>query len=123
MNIKLKFFLLLAVAVYFYSVVFLLKKQKLQLKYSLIWGLAGIVMLFIALFPNGIIKIIHKLGIIDTNVGILAIVLFLLMLIIMSLSSTVSKLDAQNKKLAQQIALMEYRLRNLEAKKQEVENV
>ena len=36
------------------------------------------------------------------------------MLILMSLSSVVSKLDAQNKKLIQKVALIEYRLRYLE---------
>ncbi len=82
-------------------------------------------MLFIAMFPDLAINIIHKLGIIDTNIGILAIVLFLLMLIVMSLSSIVSKLDVQNKKLVQKIALMEYRLRNLEDenKRKGTENV
>lgn len=125
MNIKLRFFLLLAIFIYFLSVIFLLKNRKLQLKYSLLWGMAGIFMLFIAMFPDLAINIIHKLGIIDTNIGILAIVLFLLMLIVMSLSSIVSKLDVQNKKLVQKIALMEYRLRNLEDenKRKGTENV
>lgn len=125
MNIKLRFFLLLAIFIYFLSVIFLLKNRNLQLKYSLLWGVAGIFMFFIALFPDLAINIIHKLGIIDTNIGILAIVLFLLMLIVMSLSSIVSKLDVQNKKLVQKIALMEYRLRILEDenKRKGTENV
>ena len=113
-NIRLKFFLLLAIVIYFYSIIFLEKKQKLQLRYSLIWGIAGIVMFFITLFPDWMVGIIQKIGIIDTNIGLLAIVIFLLMLILMSLSSVVSTLDAQNKKLIQKVALIEYRLRYLE---------
>lgn len=116
MNRTLRFFLLAAIFIYFFSVIFLLKKQKLQLKYSLMWGIAGIVMLMMVIFPDFIIGLIHLIGIIDTNVGILAIALFILMLISISLTSIVSKLNMQNKRLIQTVALMEYRIRVLEEK-------
>lgn len=118
MNITLRFFLLIAIFIYFFSVIFLLKKKTLQLKYSLMWGIAGIVMLIMVIAPDFIIRTIHLLGIIDTNVGILAIALFILMLISISLTSIVSKLNLQNKKLIQSVALMEYRIRILEETKE-----
>lgn len=68
------------------------------------------------IFPDFIIGLIHLIGIIDTNVGILAIALFILMLISISLTSIVSKLNMQNKRLIQTVALMEYRIRVLEEK-------
>lgn len=80
------------------------------------WGIAGIVMLMMVIFPDFIIGLIHLIGIIDTNVGILAIALFILMLISISLTSIVSKLNMQNKRLIQTVALMEYRIRVLEEK-------
>lgn len=118
MNMTLRFFLLTAIFIYFFCVIFLLKKKTLQLKYSLMWGIAGIIMLMMVVAPGFIIKIIHLLGIIDTNVGILAIALFILMLISISLTSIVSKLNLQNKKLIQSVALMEYRIRILEETKE-----
>jgi hypothetical protein len=86
------------------------------LKYTLLWLLAGVVMLIIICIPEAIIKLTRAIGVIDTNIGILAIVIFMLIVILMSITSIVSKIDEKNKKLVQTIALLEYKVLELEKK-------
>lgn len=106
--------ILLAVAVYFALVFHLLKKKSLNLKYTLLWLLSGIIMLILAIFPQILDLFSELLGIYEPTNALFAIISFCIIIILMSLTAIVSKLNEKNKRLIQSFALLEKRLRKLE---------
>lgn len=114
MNIVLQISLLLGIFLYFNILIYLIKKKKLNLKYSLLWIFSGLAMLFIAIFPNVMISIIKLLGIVDITNGLFLLVLFFVIVILMSITAIVSKMKEKNKELVQQCAMLEKRVRELE---------
>lgn len=122
MNSILRATLFFAVLLYFLWIFILLKKKSLQLKYTLLWLLFGLVMLIILINPQFFISLIRKIGILDTNIGALAAVLFMVIVILMSFTSVISILDEKNKRLVQHVALLEKRIRELEIVKKRGDN-
>ncbi len=114
MNIKLRIVLFLALILYYAIIVSLLREKKLALKYTLLWLITGIVMLLCLIFPEGLEKLLHMIGIIDLTNGLFAVVLFLLIIISASLTSIVSRFNNRLRQLIQQCALYEKRIRELE---------
>lgn len=114
MNSTLRLSLILGLIIYFMILVQLIKKNKLDLKYTLLWLFSGIVLLLIAIFPNIIIFIIKFLGIVELTNGLFLLVIFFILIIMMSITGIVSKMKNDNRKLIQKNALLEKRVRKLE---------
>lgn len=114
MNIVLRISLLIGILFYFNILTYLIKKKRLNLKYSLLWIFSGLGMLFIAVFPNVMISVIKLLGIIDITNGLFLLALFFVIVILMSITAIVSKMKEKNKELVQQCAMLEKRVRQLE---------
>lgn len=114
MPITLKCLLFLAILFYFIWMYRLLKANKLNLKYSLMWLFSGILLLLITVFIDYFEKILHFVGIAEGMNGLFAIAIFLILLMLMVLTSVVSQMSNKNKVLAQKCALMEKRIRDLE---------
>lgn len=106
--------LIIAIIIYFIIVVKLLKKRQLSLKYSLLWFLMGFVMLFLVLFPHVLEKLCHLVGFVDTMNGLFTFVLAFVMILLMALTSIVSKQSEKIKSLVQDNAFLEKRLRDIE---------
>lgn len=111
--------MLIAVAVYFALVFHLLKKKALNLKYTLLWLLSGIIMLVLAIFPQILDFFANLVGIYEPTNALFAVVFFCVIIILMSLTAIVSKLNEKSKRLIQSIALLEKRVRRLEEQKYE----
>ena len=106
--------LIVGILIYLGVIVVLLKKQKLNLRYALTWLLMAFVMLLVAVFPQIITAISRLLGVAsDVNTVFVLQGLFVL-LILLSLTSIVSKQTNRIRKLAQTQALLEKRVRELE---------
>ncbi len=114
MNIYLRITLIVAVLIYFVCIVWLLKKRKLELQYTLFWLAGGVVMLLIVIFPDLFMRLMRKFGVVDAINGIFAAVLFIILIILMSMTSIVSKLNSNIRGLTQKCALNEKRIRELE---------
>lgn len=108
--------LLVGVLVYLLVIMFLMRKGKMNLKYSLVWLLSGVVMLICAIFPMSIRWAARLFGVYsEVNVVFFIGVCFLLV-IILSLTSIVSLLSERLRALTQTQALLEKRVRELEQK-------
>ena len=106
--------LIVGILIYLGVIVVLLKKQKLNLRYALTWLLMAFVMLLVAVFPQIITAISRLLGVAsDVNTVFVLQGLFVL-LILLSLTSIVSKQTNRIRKLAQTQALLEKRVRERE---------
>ncbi|WP_195270808.1 DUF2304 domain-containing protein [Eubacterium sp. 1001713B170207_170306_E7] len=114
MSLNLRVFLIVGVLIYLFIIVHLLRKKDLNLKYSLIWLLTGLIMLIVSFFPEIIYKLSNIIGIYDvTNTVFMVEGLFVLM-ILLSITSIVSHLNERNRKLVQKYALLEKKLYDLE---------
>lgn len=116
MSLVLKASLSLGIMVYFIFIILFLRKKALNLKYTILWILSGIIMLVVVIWP-GVVQFFSDLfGIKTLSNTVFALALFFLIIIVMSLSSIVSKLNDKLKRSTQYVALLEQRVRQLEKK-------
>lgn len=114
MNEYLRIALLVGIAVYFVCIFFLLKKNSLNLKYTLLWIFLGVVFLLVVIFPVILQAPMRMIGVVEWTNGLFALLLLILMIIDMSVTAIVSKLNERMRKLVQKCAIYEERIRKLE---------
>lgn len=113
---KLQIISLLAIAVYYFVLFYLLKKKSLSLKYTLLWLFSGLVMLVFVLFPGLLTWFSTFVGIgVPTN-ALFAVISFCAIMLLISLTSIVSRQTERIKSLTQTIAMLEKRIKELERK-------
>lgn len=110
----LKVVLIIGVMAYFVMLFMFLKKKELELKYTLLWMVAGAVLGVMVIWPYTLTWFIHLLGITDNMNGLFILCIAFLMMILMSITSIVSKQAQKIKNLTQTISKMEKRIRELE---------
>lgn len=114
MNSILQIALIVAIALYFFCLFSLLRRNKVTLKYILLWLFTGIVMLAVAMFPVLMEIPLHWLGVVEFTNGLFALLLFFLIIIVMSLTTILSDLSEKQRVMAQKMAIYEKKIRNLE---------
>lgn len=114
----LRIVLIIAVISYFIIILMFLKKKALALKYTLLWLAAGVVLGIMIIWPYTLTWFIHLLGITDNMNGLFILCIAFLMMILMSITSIVSKQTEKIKNLTQSISKMEKRIRELETKQE-----
>ena len=115
----LRILLLIGVAVYLFVILWLMKKQKLLVRYSIIWLFSAAVLALFAVFPYIVLVLRDLTKIVTPSNLIFIMAIAFLLLISLCLTSIVSGLSEKIKKLAQQNALLERRVRELEEKREE----
>lgn len=83
----------------------LIRRDKLQERYSVVWLLAGAGMLAGAAFPGLLELVADAMGVRDTNVALFSIVLLLLLGLALNFSVIMSRQSAQITRLAQERAI------------------
>ncbi len=83
----------------------LIRRDRLQERYSVIWFVAGLGMLAGAAFPGLLEFLADLMGVRDTNVALFSIVLLLLLGLALNFSVIMSRQAAQITRLAQERAL------------------
>lgn len=111
---RLRVLLLIVVCIYFIMVFCLLRRKTLNLKYTLLWLASGSVMLILALFPQLLQSFASLVGIYDPMNALFSLIIFCILIILMSLTAIVSKLNRKTKTLIQALALLEKRVRDSE---------
>lgn len=114
---NLRVVLVIAVIAYFVIILMFLKNKALSLKYSLLWLLAGVVLGVLVIWPHLLALFIQSLGIVDNMNGLFILCIAFIIMILMSLTSIVSKQAEKIKNLTQTISKMEKRIRELEESK------
>ena len=108
--------LIIAVACYFIIILYFLKQRALNLKYTLLWLLAGTVMGILVIFPKLLVYVIHILGIEDNMNGLFVICIAFMLMILMALTSIASRQNMKIRALVQEIGILDKRIRELEKK-------
>lgn len=114
MVFSLRVVLLLGSVGLFAFILYLIKKGKLEIKYSIIWMAFSAAMLLFAIFPYFVLILGDIAGVLDpVNFIFLSQIVFIL-LILLSVSAVISGFSQKIKKLAQANAFLERRVRELE---------
>lgn len=104
----------IAVICYFIIILYYLKRKMLELKYTLIWLAAGVVMGVMLIFPRLLEWFRGVLGI-ESNMNALYILCFaFIIMILMTLTSIVSRQMLKIRILIQEVSMLEKRVRELE---------
>ena len=112
--IRLKTTLIIAVVMFFVIVIILLRNRRLEMKYTLLWLLTGVVLSIMIAFPESLRILLDFIGIVDNMNGLFILVIAFLIIILMSLTSIVSKHSNRVNRLIEENALLEKRVRDLE---------
>lgn len=115
---KLKVTMLIVIALFFIGVLRLLKRHRLQLRYTLLWLFCTFLLFLLILFPQAMTWIGRLVGIQTTMNTLYIFLIGFLIILSLSLTSIVSIQMKEIKTLDQNIALNERRIRNLEEKLQ-----
>lgn len=105
-----------AVIIYFVLVLRYLKNKMLELKYTLIWLFAGVVMGIMVFFPELLVKFVHLLGIESNMNGLFILAIAFVILILMTMTSIISRSSVKIRSLIQEIGILEKKVRELENK-------
>ncbi len=87
----------------------LIRRDRLQERYSVVWFVAGLGMLAGAAFPGLLELVADAMGVRDTNVALFSIVLLFLLGLALNFSAIMSRQAAQITRLAQERALEKVR--------------
>ena len=115
-EMRLQYLLIIGTVVLFGLIIRLIRRDKIEVKYAIIWLIFSLVMIIFSLFP----QIVFILGDITrvinpVNFVFLTQIIFIL-LILLSVSAVISGFSKKIKRLAQANALLEKRVRRLEEK-------
>ncbi|HEX6228843.1 MAG TPA: DUF2304 domain-containing protein [Solirubrobacterales bacterium] len=83
----------------------LIRRDRLQERYSVVWFVAGLGMLAGAAFPGLLGVVADAMGVRDTNVALFSIILLLLLGLALNFSVIMSRQSAQITRLAQERAI------------------
>lgn len=119
--IMLRITLILGMLLYFALILFFLKKKSLLLKYTLLWIFAGIVLSIMIVFPGLLRWIKGLLGIEDNMNSLFVLIIGFVVIILMALTSIVSRQADKIRVLIQTNAILEKRVRELERTSNNIE--
>lgn len=110
----LRILLIIGAIVYLGIILFLLKRKKLNVQYSIIWLASAVVLILFALFPY-ILAVLRDITGIEVVANLVYMLLFMfVILLLLSLSTIVTGFATKIKRLTQTQALLEKRIRELE---------
>lgn len=116
MNKILQIFLITCLTLFLIIIIRFIVKKRLNLKYSLVWLFADIVMLIVTIFPQIVYFIGELIGIAAPVNTIFLFGGIFMILIILTLTFIVSNMNNRIYKMTQSIALLEKRIREMEKK-------
>jgi hypothetical protein len=108
---RLTFVAAVAVVLVLAVILELIRRHRLQERYALLWILTGGVMLFFALWRSALDQFAELVGVAYPPSALFMVAGLFVFVVLLHFSTVLSKLSEQNKTLAQQIALLEQRLR------------
>ena len=106
--------LMIAICCYFILILVFLKRKSLELKYTLLWLFAGFIMGLAVIFPRILEYVTRLLGMQSLMNGLYVVCIGFVIIILMALTSIVSKQTMKIRTLIQEIGMLEKRVRELE---------
>jgi hypothetical protein len=114
MGDRLQLVALIASVLLFLGVLEMVRRRRLMERYALLWMLATVVLIVLAVWRNGLAHVSRAFGIIYAPNALFFVAFGFVLLLLLHFSSAVSRLSDQTKVLAQRLALLEERVRHAE---------
>jgi len=92
------------------SILELIRRNRLREEYALLWLISSAVLLFFSLWRGAFDYVAHHLGIAYSPALLILAVLFFGIVLMVHFSIVISRLTGENKRLAQELALLALRL-------------
>ena len=112
MNSPLRTYLIIASVLFFLFIVNMLRTRKLELKYALIWVMTSSSFVVMAVFPGTLFFVARVLHIELPVNALFLCVIFLLLLIVFTLTVAVSRQATRIKNLIQELGLLKEELKS-----------
>lgn len=112
---KMQIVAVIAVILFFVILILLLRKNRMELRYALLWFFCGVIMLALAVFPRLLDLFAGLVGIYSSVNALFAMTLFFALLLILSLTSIVSREKQEIVRLIQELSVLENRTEKLES--------
>ena len=103
----LRIVLFVGIIFYLIFITSLVKKRSLDLRYSLLWYLTAVVLLVLDIFPQVVTWASHLLGIQTESNFIYLVIMFFMLLLLITVTSIVSKQKAEIRTLIQRLSILE----------------
>ena len=117
MQISLKLVLIIITLIYIFLILKSIKKKKLQMSFSLLWLITGILLIIALVIPNLVENISKTLGFEVPANMIFCLTIFVSFYLIFSLTVALSKENKKNTLLIQEVSLLKKRVNELEKSK------
>jgi hypothetical protein len=85
----------------------LVRRKRLMERYAILWLLAGVTVLVLALWQGLLTRLSHAVGIYYPPSALFAVAFVFVLVMLVHFSATISRLSDQNKVLAQRLALLQ----------------
>lgn len=104
----------IAVICYFIIILYYLKRKMLELKYTLVWLVVGVIMGIMIYFPELLVHFVRIFGIESNMNGLYILCIAFIIMILMTLTSIVSRQQMKIRILIQELSMLDKRIRELE---------
>jgi hypothetical protein len=111
MEVRIQILLIVVTVGLLVFIIELVRRRHLQERYALLWLLAAIVLVVLAIFRNLLEVIAHAIGIFYAPSALFVIAFGFVLILLLHFSLTVSRLSDQNKVLAQYVGLLREHLK------------
>lgn len=118
MTVKAQILIVVILLIALGALIYIVKKRALELKYVLLWLACDIILLIFALFPELMDVFSQVFGILSPVNMLFFFGFVFSLMIIFSLTVALSRVTGSVRRMAQEMALMEERLREYEDQKQ-----
>jgi len=116
---RLQWFAIIVGILFLVMMIDLIRKNRVALKYALLWLFSGLLMLLLAIFPHLLDSMARMIGIYSPVNALFAVLLCCGLVLMISFSVIMSGNKKAIVRLTQEISLMENRIRELEGKQAE----
>jgi hypothetical protein len=106
----------IAAAVFLLIIFELIRSRRLQERYALLWLITGSVILLLSIWRDALRLVAEQIGIAYPPSALFVIGFLFILAVLLHYSTVISELSERNVRLAQDIALVEERLRMHEAR-------
>lgn len=118
---RLQWFAIIVGVIFLVMMIELIRKNRVTLKYALLWLFSGLVLLVLAIFPQVLNWVAGLIGVYSPVNALFAILLCCGLMLMISFSVIVSGNQKASVRLTQKISLLENRIRELEEKVKDAE--
>lgn len=113
-NLKLSFWLLIVAIVLVIVTLIILRKDKINIKFAILWLIPSLVLIIFTIFPQIFISLAKIFGFLTISNLITGLILVLMLFLIMVLTIIITDLNKKSTMLLQEVSMLKKKLSDIE---------